>query len=353
MNSFIKSLMEEKGLKQKDLAAILGISSSAISQWGEEVTHIGVDCLYSLSKLFHVTVDELIEGKRTGESLEDKWKREYNINEYCTSFYMDDKEELLQCLGTIAKANDRFFVLLERKIADKISDDEAKELDYLKQFYQIKTSRTHLFNNFFINRLPVNNINLMDIIKAKVGEENHAAVLWEMKNVCKIVDFQIDESILCDFEDDFFYEKDSEGNKKYIDKDIFYAWYNILTLDEKNRIINAEYKNNKGVDQRIDLLYELIKRGGNILYSPRNLNLINYDYDDMNGFEGEVKPVHELDKAQAVVREIYDNYSITTYEQYQALINLPQMRQIEMEAKYKEKNPIKYWEYIKSNEVLI
>lgn len=353
MNSFIKSLMEEKGLKQKDLAAILGISSSAISQWDDDARHIGIECLYSLSKLFHITVDELIEGKRTGESLEDKWKREYNINELDTSFFMDDKEELLQRLVIVAKANDRFFLLLEKSIKNNITEDETKELDYLKQFYETKMDRIHLFNNVQINKSNIKDVTMLDIVKAKLGEENYDAILWEMKNICKINDFGIDESILCDFENDLFYERDSEGYDKYIDADIFYAWYNILTLDKKDKIINAEYKNNKGINQRIDVLYELIKRGGNILYYPGDLNLINYDYADLNDFEGEPSPKPELDDAQAVIFEIYNPYSAATYEQYQALINHRRMRQIEMEAKYKGKNPIKYWEYIKNNEVLI
>ena len=69
MNSFIKSLMEEKGLKQKDLAVILGVSPSALSQWNEEGTNITTENLFALSKLFHVTVDELLEGKRDRKSV--------------------------------------------------------------------------------------------------------------------------------------------------------------------------------------------------------------------------------------------------------------------------------------------
>lgn len=65
------------------------------------------------------------------------------------------------------------------------------------------------------------------------------------------------------------------------------------------------------------------------------------------------KPVFELDKAQAVVYEVYDNYGLAKYEQYQALINRARMLQIEMEAKYKEKEPIKYWEYLKNIDVMI
>ena len=205
--------MEERGLKQKELAAILGISPAAVSTWNDNGTNISVDHLFSLSKLFHVTVDELIEGKRTGESLEDKWKREYDINEETARNAMinEDKVLLLKCLETVAKANGRFFILLEKKIKKKITENEAKEFEYLKQFYQIKM-RNNLFNNVQITKNYGNNITIIDIIKAKMGEENHAAILWELKNICKIIDFGIDQSILDDF-----------------DEDIFYAWYNILT----------------------------------------------------------------------------------------------------------------------------
>lgn len=98
MNSFIKSLMEERNLKQKELAEILGISPAAVSQWDEEGRNITTDNLFSLSKLFHVTVDELLEGKRTGESLEDKWKREYDINEDAakTALINGEKEKVLK-----------------------------------------------------------------------------------------------------------------------------------------------------------------------------------------------------------------------------------------------------------------
>lgn len=351
MNSFIKSLMEERNLKQKELAEILVISPAAVSQWNEEGTNITTDNLFSLSKLFHVTVDELFEGKRSGESLEDKWKREYAINEISASIAMDEKEELLRYLGVIAKANDRFFALFEKNIRNMIAVDEMRELEYLKRFYQIKPNRNHSFHNYNVNEDNECSIaTIADIAKEKTGGKNQAAILWELRNICKIVDFGIDESILTDFEDDLFYYKDNEGDDKYIDTDVFFAWYNILTPIEKDKIINAEIKENKY--QRLDFLFELIKRGGNILYTPSDLNLTNFDYKDLDELEG-VKPVPELDKAQSVIYEIYDNYSYATCEQYQAIINFPRMRRIEMEAKYKEKNPVKYWEYIKNNEVLV
>lgn len=355
MNSFIKSLMDERSLKQKELAAILGISSAAVSQWNEEGTNISIDCLFSLSKLFHVTVDELLNGKRIGESLEDKWKREYDINEETARNAMinHDKRLLLQCLDIVAKTNDRFFVLFERKIIGKISENELKEWVYIRRFYDVNIRRSHLFDE--VMRLPIDNRDefILNSLLKKYGAKNIESIIWEIRKVYKIEDFGIDQSILSDFEDDLLFGSDLDGNDIYYDADIFYAWYNILTPIEKDEIISAEFNGNKGKCQRMEYLYELIKRGGNILYTSSDLNLINYDYKDLNNFEGEIRPVPELDKAQSVIYEIYDNYSLATYEQYQALINFPRMRQVEMEAKYKGKNSIKYWEYIKNNEVLI
>lgn len=329
--------MEERKLKQKDLADILGISPAAVSQWNDEGTNITTDNLYSLSKLFHVTVDELLEGKRIGESLEDKWKREYDINEMvATGAQINlDKARLLQCLETVAKANDRFFILIDKVIKNNITENEKKELKYLKQFYEIR-KRKYLFGSVQVNGGDTDIFSVIDNIKAKLGEEDHEAILWEMKKLCKVIDFGIDQSILDDFDDD-----------------IFYAWYNILTPIEKDKIINDEFNKNEGRTQRVDDLYELIKRGGKLLYTPNDLNKINYDFKDLDDFEGEIKPIAKFDKAQGVICKIYDNYSLATYEEYQALINYSRMKQIEMEAKYKLTNPIKYWEYVKNNEVLI
>lgn len=355
MNSFIKSLMEEKSLKQKELAEILGISSAAVSQWNEEGTNISLDSLYSLSKLFLVTMDELIDGKRTAETLEDKWKREYDIDKETASEAMKhyDKGALLHCLEIADKTDKRFFVLFEKKAIGKISENELKEWTFIRFFYDVNIRRCHLFDDV----MPPWNDNIDEFILNslinKYGVDNIDAVLWEIKKIYKIEDYGIDSSILSDFEDDLLFGSDIEGNEIYYDAEIYYAWYKILTPIEKDEIINAEFNRNKGNLQRTNHLYELIKRGGNILYTPRDLCITNYNYEDLDKLEGSVKSLPELDNAQALIYKLYDRYSFATYEQYRTLINFPQMRKIEMEVKYKEKNPIRYWEYIKNNEEFI
>lgn len=355
MNSFIKSLIEEKSLKQKELAAILGISSAAVSQWNEECTNISIDCLFSLSKLFHVTVDELLNGKRIGESLEDKWRRDYDINEESakTALIDGEKENVLKHLAALSKANKKFFELFEKKVIGGISGNELKEWEYLKQFYDVNIRRCNLLNNVRIDRdddideIVLNN--LRQIIK-----ENNKAIIWELKKIYKIEDYGItidDSKIIVPNHEDIVTTLDDPYMLDEIenDEEVYFAFYNSLSPIEKDKILTSLYKSKK----RWWRLQHLIDRGGNILYTPSDLNLTNYDYKDLDEFEGEIRPVPELDKAQSVIYEIYDKYSLATYEQYQALINFPRMRQIEMEAKYKGKNPIKYWEYIKNNEILI
>lgn len=355
MNSFIKSLMEERCLKQKELATILGISSAAISQWNEEGSNISIDFLFTLSKLFHVTVDELLNGKRIGESLEDKWRREYDINEESakTALIDGEKENVLKFLAGLSKANKKFFELFEKKVIGDISENELKEWEYLKHFYDVNIRRCHLLNDIRIGRNDdIDEIVLNNLIQ--IIKDNNKAIIWELKKIYKIEDYGItidDSKIVVPNHDDIVttlgdpYMLDEIEN----DEEVYFAFYNSLPQIEKDKILTSLYNSKK----RWWRLQNFIDRGGNILYTPGDLNLANYDRKDLDDFEGEIRPVPELDNAQSVIYDIYDKYSLATYDQYQALINLPRMRQIEMEAKYKKKNPIKYWEYIKSNQVLI
>ena len=353
MNSFIKSLMEEKGLKQKDLAVILGVSPSALSQWNEEGTNITTENLFALSKLFHVTVDELLEGKRAGESLEVKWKREYDINDYAAKCALinGEKEKALKYFAALQKANTRFFELFEKKIIGRISENELKEWEYLKQFYDVDLRKSCFLNDMRVSRIDSITEMILSVLIDKIGTNNCKAIIWELQKVYHIMDYGVAiteelEIVPTDSRYDGYGDDPLEDLKE--DEDIFIAAYNSMSPIEKDEFLTLKLKNR----YRPEYIYKLIKCGGNILYTPSDLELTNYDYEDLEGLYG-VKPVSELDKAHAVIYEIYDNYSRATYEQYQALINYPRMRRIEMEAKYKEKNAIKYWEYIKSNGILI
>ena len=54
---------KEKGLTQEELAQHMGISPQAVSKWENDQTCPDISALPKLSRLFGVTVDELLEGR--------------------------------------------------------------------------------------------------------------------------------------------------------------------------------------------------------------------------------------------------------------------------------------------------
>lgn len=348
MNNFIRELMEECGLKQKDLAEIVGVSSAAVSKWND-MREISVGNLFALSKLFHITVDELLTEQRERESIEDKWSRQYCINEQSARYALIDGEKdiALKYLESLSKANDRFFDLFEKKVINKIQDIELKEWNFLKQFYDVNIHRSSCFDNIqFISRENDINDFILSTVKDKFGEDKKDNIIWELKKIYNITNYGVGVTENREVVPiDRYYENYGDDPLEDLkdDEDVFLSVFQTLQQINKDILVTSL----QGRDAAF--LHELIKRGGNILYRPKDLNLTNYDLKDLDDFEGEKKPVPELDKAQAVIYELYDNYSLATYEQYQVLINRSEMKWIEMEAKYKEKDPIRYWEFIKGS----
>ena len=56
----IKSLRQEKGLSQQDLAKLLFVNQTAVSQWEREKTNPSTDTAIALANIFNVSVDYLL-----------------------------------------------------------------------------------------------------------------------------------------------------------------------------------------------------------------------------------------------------------------------------------------------------
>lgn len=358
MNNFIKSLMEEKNLKQKELAEILGISSSMISQWNDEATNIGIDSLYSISKLFHVTVDELLDGKRSGESLEDKWYREYCINETAAKRALIDGDRVMviEYLNALQRADSRFFKLFEKKICGTITDVEIREWEYLRQFFNIKSHGYKLQDGRWLSEKDdMFDKTIFNTLISKYGKSNLPLIIWELSNIYLITryDIIVSENFELELADEYYSDysdvmgidplEDFKG-----DREIFYAIYKILSPIEKNNIVTKAYHEHAS----IGFLYELIKCGGNILYTREDFNMLNYDSEDLANMEG-AEPALELDDIHTLLWEVYGMDVELSYEQYKILINRSRMEQIDMEVRHKEKSPVKYWEFIRDNSTIL
>ena len=61
-NEKLQALRKQKGLTQEELAEKLYISRTAVSKWESGRGYPNIDSLKAISKLFGITIDELLSG---------------------------------------------------------------------------------------------------------------------------------------------------------------------------------------------------------------------------------------------------------------------------------------------------
>ena len=332
MNAFIKSLMDEQGINQKELAGILGISSAAVSQW-KECSTMSVETLFALSRLFQITVDELVAEKYADETSEQKWDRLYNLDGYNWSDLTEDEDEesMLQYLEKLNNLNSRFYKLLYKKMKGSASELESNELSVIANNFRCDPWQSSYFYDKRFER-PMNEMQMwiVDILNEAIGIENEDAFIWELQRIYQNIKMISFEQV-----------RETQNDA------LIYSWYGALTQENKDTFLTNLYR--KKVDNSI--LYELIKRGGKILYANSDLPQINFDRAELDKFEGEKRPLKHLDAVKKIFWDMYGHYTQISYNQYQVIINLSAMEKIEMDHRYNKKNPIKYWEYIKQGRV--
>ena len=79
----IAALRREKGMKQDELAEKMQVSPQAVSKWENDQTCPDISVLPTLAKLFGISVDELLTGKKEAEtrvvSLDDDAEHKHKV----------------------------------------------------------------------------------------------------------------------------------------------------------------------------------------------------------------------------------------------------------------------------------
>ena len=60
----IRAAREGKNLSQEELAEYMGVSRQAVSKWENDISCPDIMMLPQLADFFHVSVDELLRGRR-------------------------------------------------------------------------------------------------------------------------------------------------------------------------------------------------------------------------------------------------------------------------------------------------
>ena len=85
----IADLRKEKGIKQDDVAEILGVSPQAVSKWENDISCPDIMLLPKLANLFGVTVDELLSNKPKVETKILPEEERKNIEEMMFRVYVN------------------------------------------------------------------------------------------------------------------------------------------------------------------------------------------------------------------------------------------------------------------------
>lgn len=311
--NFICSLREERGMDQKTLAQLLGVSPSAISQC-ENGGGIKTEKLFQLSELFGVTLDELLEAKRSNQTLEEKWDKLYNINNYNLHALIEEEniDSIKGFYNRIKAINDNFYKLLEKWIFKKTTDDEYKELCYLWQYFE-----TTLYINKFQTKYVVcfNEEQKHNYIKELLSEImkdiDKPTVLWELHKIFVLnVELCVDEITELIVNDDRI---ECEELNIACGKAMFEALPKISQdLIYSQLVYNSNETLAAKALQRI-----MAEHGAELLYLPQLNRFSSVDEDAFKNLDGTL----EFDEALTNAMSVYQTRFINNFE-YQSWVNL-------------------------------
>ena len=135
---FIRELRLKSNLKMQDIANLLGVSKTAVSKWEtSDDLYIKTEMLYKLSKLYGVTVRELLNGKFDSESDLDFLKRNYDLSRY--EFDVKKKDFDIEAKDYYKHCNMikiKFIELLPKWAYNNLSNGEIDEFDYIKMYFE-------------------------------------------------------------------------------------------------------------------------------------------------------------------------------------------------------------------------
>ena len=67
LGALIASLRKENGMTQLELAQKMGVTDKAVSKWERDLSCPDVNTLAKLAELFHLSVDEMMQGRTAPE----------------------------------------------------------------------------------------------------------------------------------------------------------------------------------------------------------------------------------------------------------------------------------------------
>lgn len=345
MNEFIKELLRKSEMKQSELAQILGISAAAVNQW-KSTENIKPEILYSLSKLFSISVDNLLLEKFNDETIEEKCDRLYNIDGDYWGYIIseNDQELLLDFSCKLRNINERVYELLYLKMLKKIKEQEKIELEYLNKYMECNVFQSQYFKDLscFMCLDEDRDMKVAQKLCEYIDIQDKETFMWELKKIYSCKEKIVWEQV--------------QAIKELLNEEILTNIFLSYTEFERDCIAtqySAGFQFYLDDIEAAEKINCMVLKGANILYTQRDFSMLNFGKEELEKFEGKKIALTELNEVKALLDNLpYDIQHwgrFLEYQDYKKLINHKRMNRFK-HFKYIESNPIKYWEYIKTEE---
>lgn len=149
IGKFIGEVRKEKGLKQAELAEMLGVTSKTVSRWETGKYMPDLSLFTDISNILGITINELLQGerlikKKNSDSIEIEIKLEIEENQYkeLFNFFLDGSSK-----HTNKKQHDIYFSPENPKFFGGDIDDECIRIRIQKDKYILCYKKIYMGND--------------------------------------------------------------------------------------------------------------------------------------------------------------------------------------------------------------
>lgn len=353
IGNLIQQLLKENNLSIRYFAEQLKVSKVSVGEWikGKRPSIVNI-C--NMADIFHVTVDEIVNGKLHNEGTLDYLNRNFNLSEFDLDNLIEKKDinGLSEYLRRCISIKNRFIILLNKWSNNTLSAVEQAEYEYITKYIRID------------NRLFGDDYHL-DVGRIFEDKEDKCLKACVQKYFANIAYLREEE------EEDWYWEVEKliEYNFNIKAKEIIELGSSELIsllgylLNQQHRdellALNLNGKNKEDISNN-ECFGALLDCGANYIYRMRSIHG-SWDEEIFNLLEGKI--VEDIERTEAIEAtqmprfdasgkvQIYsykDEWKTMSYKDYKKTINTKRTKYLNDLCKLKYLNPLQYFENLES-----
>ena len=329
----ITILKEQHGMTSTQVASLIGVSKSAITKW-ESGDMPSIDNLYKISKLFNVTVEELINGRLNEEDDGNYLENKYEAAKYDIRKLVNDREysKIKSYYRTYQTIKDNYLRLLYKAAFDKLDEKENEELKYLLRYISPDT--------YGLNGREYDSYLSLDVLVKEVktfyesiSELPKSEKEWKIEQTYyfqNLVGINANQDSL-------------EGRQVYME------YFRLLNQFQKSEVLCklSDFETVKAI--RNPLIYQMIDEGANVMKRDF-VNATQFDEHIMESFDGKITEV-EIKKMKSYRdSDLFSNSGYGSYQDYLDLIDYNRTKLLREASYLRHKSPKTYYLKLQNGE---